>query len=145
MNKNIMYKLKYLVFWFYVVCSTLTSNIYADYSHPYDPDNIITYSNDKGWIQTTKANIKRTQEFICDKHLCYFGEKIGALRMNPHVDIKLLPEASRPYDPNNWHFPEPTDIVRFIDKSYKHIKFERVGMAQIGDRLVYQGKLYNAV
>lgn len=111
-----------------------------------DEERVTAYfSGNKGWIEIPKKELQKNQEFLCDNHLCYFDGKLGLLRMNPNVDIELLPEADRSYDKKNWRFPNSTDVVRFINKSYKHVRHDRMGSIQIDDRFFFQGKLYEVI
>lgn len=110
-----------------------------------DTEKVTAYFSDsKNWVEIPKNELQKDQEFLCGSHLCYFFGKFGLLRMNPDVDIKLLPESDRSYDENNWRFPEPTDVVRYIDKLYKHIRHDRMGSLKNHDRFFFQGKLYEA-
>ncbi len=95
------------------------------------------------WKYMPLKELNKGQEFQFDDHLCYVDQN-GLIRMNPGVDVTKLEEANREFDRTNWRFPEPEDVVRFIDKESRHSHHDRMGTLKLGNRFWFQGRLYQA-
>ncbi len=96
------------------------------------------------WQLMPVRNLERGQEFLYKEHLCYV-DRFGKVQMNLAIDISMLPEADRAFEKGNSRFPESREIVRFLAKDRTHLRHERMGTAQAGDSLVFQGRLYDVV
>lgn len=105
---------------------------------------VLAYVGEGDWKLMLLKELERGQEFQFDNYFCYIDQN-GFIRMNPDVDVTLLQEADRAYDKNNWRFPKPKDIVRFIDENSRHIRHDRMGTLKSGNRFFFQGSLYEAV
>lgn len=111
---------------------------------PKPETEVLVYVGEKNaWQPKQLESLEKGQEFQFDNHLCYVDQN-ELIRMNPGVDIALLSEADRYFEENNWRFPEPKDVVRFVDQDRNHLRHDRMMVAKAGDLFYFQGCLFEA-
>lgn len=100
----------------------------------------------EGWQAVPFGLIPREQEFLYDEHL-YDIDPNGWVRVNLSVTATTtsLIEANRTFEPYNSRWPEPEDLVRFVDDQNRHRAHNRAGACQAGDYFWFQGILYHCL
>jgi hypothetical protein len=69
------------------------------------------YNRDhRQWEPATYGDVGPDMEFIVSNRV-YATTKEGYLFLKPKIDIRLLVETDRSFDPDNWRMPQPDDIV----------------------------------
>lgn len=114
----------------------------------FEPDTevfVYTGNGDTGWQPIPFAMVPWEVEFLFEDRL-YHVDADGWVRVNQYVDAnaETLAETDRPFEPYNWRWPESEDVVRFVDRDNRHLRHDRMGTFQAGDRFWFQGILYEA-
>ncbi len=127
-------------------------NSNADDTSPYPyfyPDTevlVYTGRGDTGWQPMPFGVVPWGVEFLFDGRF-YDVDPEGRVRVNLSVEASEtnLTEADRPFEPYNSHWPEPEDLVRFVDQDNQHLLHNRAGACQAEDRFWFQGVLYRCI
>ncbi len=115
--------------------------------HPwFEPQTMVqvyTDLSDTDWHTIPYASVLWGVEFFFEERL-YHIDADGWVRVNNRViaDAASLAEANRPYDPDNWRFVTPEDLVRFIDQENYHVRHGLADTVTGGNRFWFQGILY---
>ncbi len=126
------------------------SNVSDTSPYPYfEPDtevSVYTGSGDTGWQPIPFGAIPWSVEFLFDGRF-YDVDPEGRVRVNLSVEASEtnLAEADRPFEPYNSRWPEPEDLVRFVDQDNQHLLHNRAGACQAEDRFWFQGVLYRCI
>ncbi len=132
------------------VTSLGESDVSNTSSYPYFEPNtgVLVYTGlgDVGWQSIPFSTVAWGKEFLFDGRF-YHIDAEGWVRVNASVeaDAEKLIEADRPFEVYNWHWPEPEDLVRFVDQDNRHLFHNRAGTFQAGDRFWFQGVLYEGI
>lgn len=95
------------------------------------------------WEPLTYGEVGPDMEFIVGDYLYATTPEKGSLFLKPEIDISLLAETDRAFDPDNWRMPAPDDVV-FLFKSSSgqqkgHWLLKHV---QPDSEVVFQGKVW---
>lgn len=94
------------------------------------------------WADTRLADVQAGQEFIADNCL-YKRLSPAVIQNNPLVDVRLIPEADRPYEPHNWRAPRGHDVVYALEADGSPIGHCRLARVAPGQRCIFQGLIYH--
>jgi len=124
------------------------TNVTSPYPYFYPDTEVLAYtgSGNTGWQPTPFGAVPWGVEFLFDGRF-YDVDPEGRVRVNMSVEASEtnLAEADRPFEPYNSRWPEPEDLVRFVDQDNRHLFHNRAGTFQAGDRFWFQGVLYEGV
>lgn len=93
------------------------------------------------WQLQTLATVANDSEFQYEGRL-YHIDATGVMRRREYVDVNVLADTDRVYDPANWRFPESGEVVRFVDSAGRHRFHQIMDRFAAGDRFWFQGVLY---
>jgi len=93
------------------------------------------------WQTKTLAMVANDSEFQYEGRL-YHIDATGVMRRREYVDVNVLVDTDRVYDPANWRFPDSGDVVRFVDSAGQHRFHQIMDRFAAGDRFWFQGVLY---
>jgi RHS repeat-associated protein len=130
----------------------LLGNSNGDDTSPYPyfyPDTevlVYTGSGESGWRPMPFGAIPWGVEFLFDGRF-YDIDSEGRVRVNLSVEANAtnLAEADRSFEPYHSRWPEPEDLVRFVDEDNRHLFHNRAEACQAGDRFWFQGVLYRCI
>jgi|GEM_PF-6661493 len=124
------------------------ANVTSPYPYFYPDTEVLVYTGggDTGWQPISFGAVPWGVEFLFDGRF-YDVDPEGRVRVNLSVEANAanLAEADRPFEPYNSRWPEPEDLVRFVDQDNRHLFHNRAGTFQAGDRFWFQGVLYEGV
>jgi hypothetical protein len=91
----------------------------------------------------TYGDVGPDMEFIVGNYVYATTPEKGSLFLKPEIDISLLAETDRAFDPDNWRMPEPDDIV-FLFRSSTHQQKGHwlLKHVQPDSEVVFQGKVW---
>jgi len=117
----------------------------SPYPYFYPDTEVLVYTGQGGvtWQPLPFAMVPRGGEFQFDGYLCGIDQD-GRVWVSPNMSATQLFEADRNFDPYNWRWPESEDVVRFVDRDNHHLRHDRMGRFQAGDRFWFQGILWEA-
>jgi RHS repeat-associated protein len=120
----------------------------SPYPYFYPDTEVLVYtsSGDTGWRPMPFGVVPWGVEFLFDGRF-YDVDPQGRVRVNLSVEANAtnLTEADRPFEPYNSRWPEPEDLVRFVDQDNQHLLHNRAGACQVEDRFWFQGVLYRCI
>jgi len=120
----------------------------SPYPYFYPDTEVLVYTGDgkTGWQPIPFGAVPWGVEFLFEGRL-YDVDPQGRVRVNLSVEASetSLTEADRPFEPYKSRWPEPEDLVRFVDEDNLHLFHNRAGTCQVGDRFWFQGVLYRCV
>ncbi len=120
----------------------------SPYPYFYPDTEVLVYagSGDTGWQPMPFGAVPWGVEFLFDGRF-YDIDPEGRVRVNLSVEANAtnLTEADRPFEPYTSRWPEPEDLVRFVDEDNRHLLHNRAGACQAGDRFWFQGVLYRCL
>jgi len=93
------------------------------------------------WQTKTLATVANDSEFQYEGRL-YHIDAAGVMRRREYVDVNVLADTDRVYDPANWRFPESGDVVRFVDSAGRHRFHQIMDRFAADDRFWFEGVLY---
>ncbi|MCP4361386.1 MAG: hypothetical protein GY796_25530 [Chloroflexi bacterium] len=102
------------------------------------------YNRSNGqWELMTYGDVGPDMEFIVGNYLYATTPGKGSLFLKPEIDISLLAETDRAFNPDSWRMPKPDDVV-FLFKSLSgqqkgHWLLKHV---QSDSEIVFQGKVW---
>jgi hypothetical protein len=99
------------------------------------------YDGKPEWISKPLGSVADNKEFIAGGYLCRTRIR-GILELVPEVDIARLLDADRPFEKDNWRFPETNDVVRVLDREGRHVSHERLDHVRPGSQFVFQGRRF---
>ncbi len=124
------------------------ANVASPYPYFYPDTEVLVYTGrgDTGWQPMPFGAVPWGVEFLFDGRF-YDVDPEGRVRVNLSVEASEtnLAEADRPFEPYNSRWPEPEDLVRFVDQDNRHLFHNRAGTFQAGDRFWFQGVLYEGI
>lgn len=124
------------------------ANVTSPYPYFYPDTEVLVYSGsgDNGWQPIPFGAVPWGVEFLSDGRFCDVDPE-GRVRVNLSVEASEtnLAEADRSFEPYNSRWPEPEDLVRFVDQDNQHLLHNRAGACQAGDRFWFQGVLYRCI
>ncbi len=124
------------------------ANNTSPYPYFYPDTKVLVYTGhgDTVWQPMPFGAVPWGVEFLFDGRF-YDIDPEGRVRVNLSVEASEtnLAEADRPFEPYNSRWPEPEDLVRFVDQDNRHLLHNRAGACQAGDRFWFQGVLYRCV
>jgi hypothetical protein len=71
------------------------------------------------WQDALLKDVKPGQEFIADNYL-YKIRTPTIIEGCPEVDVAKIPDADRPFDPDNYRLPTEDDVVYVLGKEFPH-------------------------
>ncbi len=120
----------------------------SPYPYFYPDTEVLVYTGrgDTGWQPIPFGAVPWEIEFLFDGRF-YDVDSKGRVRVNMSVtaDATDLTEADRPFEPYKSRWPEPEDLVRFVDQDNQHSLHNRAGACQVEDRFWFQGVLYRCI
>jgi hypothetical protein len=106
------------------------------------PVQIYNRSNGQ-WEPMTYGDVGPDMEFIVGDYLYATTPEKGSLFLKPEIDISLLAETDRAFDPNNWRMPKPDDVVFLFRSSSNQQKGHwLLKHVQPDSEVVFQGKVW---
>lgn len=109
-----------------------------------DETAVQIYNRSNGqWESMTYGDVEPDNEFIVDDYLYATTPEQGYLFLKPEIDISLLTETDRAFDPDNWRIPKPNDVV-FLTKgpSNQQKGHWLLKHVQADSEIVFQGKVW---
>jgi hypothetical protein len=102
------------------------------------------YNRSNGqWELKTYGDVGPDMEFIVGDYLYATTPEKGSLFLKPEIDISLLAETDRAFDPDNWRMPEPDDVVFLFRSSSNQQKGHwLLKHVQPDSEVVFQGKVW---
>lgn len=120
----------------------------SPYPYFYPDTEVLVYTGngDTGWRPIPFGIVPWGVEFLFEGRF-YDIDPEGRVRVNLSVEANAtnLTEADRPFEPYKSRWPEPEDLVRFVDEDNRHLFHNRAGTCQAGDRFWFQGVLYRCL
>jgi hypothetical protein len=123
------------------------TNQYAGIPGPDDwtaetPVQIYNRSNGQ-WEPMTYGDVGPDMEFIVGNYVYATTPEKGSLFLKPEIDISLLAETDRAFDPDNWRMPKPDDVVFLFRSSSNQQKGHwLLKHVQPDSEIVFQGKVW---
>jgi hypothetical protein len=102
------------------------------------------YNRSNGqWELKTYGDVGPDMEFIVGDYLYATTPEKGSLFLKPEIDISLLAETDRAFDPDNWRMPKPDDVVFLFRSSSNQQKGHwLLKHVQPDSEIVFQGKVW---
>ena len=124
-----------------------STNEYAGIPGPNDwteSTSVQIYSRRNGqWEPMTYGDVEPDMEFIVGNYVYATTPENGSLFLKPEIDINLLAETDRSFDPDNWRMPKPDDVVFLFKSSSGQQKGHwLLKDVQPDSEIVFQGKVW---
>ena len=120
----------------------------SPYPYFYPDTEVLVYTGEgeTGWQPMPFGVVPWGVEFLFEGRF-YDVDPQGRVRVNLSVEASEtnLAEADRSFEPYHSRWPEPEDLVRFVDQDNRHLLHNRAGACQAGDRFWFQGVLYRCI
>ena len=95
------------------------------------------------WEQMTYGDVGPDMEFIVGNYVYATTPENGSLFLKPEIDISLLAETDRSFNPDNWRMPKPDDVVFLFKSSSDQQKGHwLLKDVQPDSEIVFQGKVW---